>query len=280
MHRFHFYRTTDVSGVSGTGVVAEGVCFSDGTTVLRWLGEHPSTAVWSDLSAAIAVHGHGGATEVRWYDDTMAVGTCPATIARLLGHGHLHCKLAARHVGDHRDADGSTWRYTAGFDAAHPSAPVSVLATYGPEPDVGCPAIANRVAGPARCTRPAGHTGTHCDDEGLCWPSGPVGAGAAAAAKANSADPRPGIRRPARAGSIGKSMPRPGPLRLDRPVRVDLVDELAATIRKVARIEGVGWIGELGPQGHRELAWALLALPIAEVLAPRAAGQVVHGGLS
>jgi len=61
-------RRTDVSGVSGTGVVAEGVRFTDGTVALRWLGAHPSTAVWPDLDEVRAVHGHDGATVVRWLE--------------------------------------------------------------------------------------------------------------------------------------------------------------------------------------------------------------------
>jgi hypothetical protein len=39
MKRFRLVRDRDVSGVSGTGIVAEGTMFSDGTCVLRWLTE-------------------------------------------------------------------------------------------------------------------------------------------------------------------------------------------------------------------------------------------------
>lgn len=66
--RLYLYQRTDVSGVSGTGIVAHGVEFNDGTVVLRWEGTHPSTAVWADLNTAMAVHGHGGATAVVWVD--------------------------------------------------------------------------------------------------------------------------------------------------------------------------------------------------------------------
>lgn len=63
--RFHLERDTDVSGVSGTGIVAEGVVFSDGVTVVRWVvGEHQSTVVWPSLEAVEAIHGHHGATRV------------------------------------------------------------------------------------------------------------------------------------------------------------------------------------------------------------------------
>lgn len=67
--RFLLVRHTDISGVSGTGVVAEGVQFSDSSVAVRWKGDYPSTAAWADLDGVVAVHGHGGATEVLWLDD-------------------------------------------------------------------------------------------------------------------------------------------------------------------------------------------------------------------
>lgn len=72
MRRFELVRTEDVSGVSGTGAVAEGVVFSDGTVVLRWRGEFASTIVHRDLEALLAVHGHQGRTQVHWLDQEPA----------------------------------------------------------------------------------------------------------------------------------------------------------------------------------------------------------------
>lgn len=66
MKRFRVRRHVDVSGVSGVGLVAEGIEFTDGTVVIRWLGSYPSTVVWPSLYAAIAVHGHNGSTEIEW----------------------------------------------------------------------------------------------------------------------------------------------------------------------------------------------------------------------
>lgn len=69
MARFLLSRSVDVTGVSGTGVVAEGVRFSDGTVVVRWVvGDHRSTVIWPSIEAVIAIHGHGGATTVEWVD--------------------------------------------------------------------------------------------------------------------------------------------------------------------------------------------------------------------
>lgn len=67
--RFDLFRHRDISGVSGTGPVAEGVRFSDGTVALRWPGADPSTAVWPSVESVLKIHGHSGATEIRWLDE-------------------------------------------------------------------------------------------------------------------------------------------------------------------------------------------------------------------
>lgn len=68
MRRFVLSRDRDVSGVSGTGEVAEGVQFTDGSVAIRWRGQHCSTVIWGSIADAEAVHGHGGATTIRWID--------------------------------------------------------------------------------------------------------------------------------------------------------------------------------------------------------------------
>lgn len=72
MRCFQLHRDTDVSGVSGTGVVAEGVEFSDGTVALRWTSEWPTSVVFHDrgLDSLDAVHGHNGTTRIVWIDWT------------------------------------------------------------------------------------------------------------------------------------------------------------------------------------------------------------------
>lgn len=70
---FHLQRDRDVSGVSGTGRVAWGVLWPDGTVSLRWTGERPSTVTWDRLADAEHVHGHGGATRIVWADEQAAV---------------------------------------------------------------------------------------------------------------------------------------------------------------------------------------------------------------
>lgn len=66
--RFELYRYRDPSGVSGTGVVAQGCCWLTGKVSLQWLGATPSISTWDSLREVLAVHGHGGSTVVRWID--------------------------------------------------------------------------------------------------------------------------------------------------------------------------------------------------------------------
>jgi hypothetical protein len=61
---FHLIRDTDETGISGTGVVAEGVVFSDGTCAMRWRTEVASTAVYASLEDLEYIHGHEGKTRV------------------------------------------------------------------------------------------------------------------------------------------------------------------------------------------------------------------------
>jgi hypothetical protein len=64
---FLLVRHTDVSGVRGTGTLAEGVEWSDGAVTLRWRGRSRKTSVWDGgVGALLAVHGRGGRTQVHW----------------------------------------------------------------------------------------------------------------------------------------------------------------------------------------------------------------------
>ncbi|MFD9630111.1 hypothetical protein [Streptomyces violascens] len=70
---FNLLRDTDVSGVSGTGKVAEGVIFSDGEAAIHWLGEWPTTTTHPKGIVSIKeVHGHHGATRIVLADDPAA----------------------------------------------------------------------------------------------------------------------------------------------------------------------------------------------------------------
>lgn len=58
MRRFTMRREFDVSGVSGTGIVLEGVHFSTGVVVIHWLTPPPrgSISVFDDLEQFLSIH--------------------------------------------------------------------------------------------------------------------------------------------------------------------------------------------------------------------------------
>jgi hypothetical protein len=68
MRRFQLQRHEDASGVSGTGVVAQGVEFDDGSCAMRWLTETASTALYASAEDVVTIHGHEGRTRLVWLD--------------------------------------------------------------------------------------------------------------------------------------------------------------------------------------------------------------------
>lgn len=69
MRSFELVRYEDVTGISGTGVVAEGVEFSNGKVAIQWVvGEYQSTVVWDNITGVEKIHGHGGATRLVFKD--------------------------------------------------------------------------------------------------------------------------------------------------------------------------------------------------------------------
>ena len=64
MRLFELHRDVDSSGVSGTGVVAQGVEFDSGQCAMTWLTEWNSVAVYPDIATLEAIHGHNGNTRV------------------------------------------------------------------------------------------------------------------------------------------------------------------------------------------------------------------------
>lgn len=121
MRRFVLQRDEDETGVSGIGVVAEGVQFSDGRVVLRWFGEHSSIVVWNSVEDVLAVHGHNGRTRVVWSNDRdNGVVHVPAPMGQDDEHGfYIDCScgrkgvLYATELGAHYDF---VWH--VGYEAA------------------------------------------------------------------------------------------------------------------------------------------------------------------
>lgn len=66
MRTFVMSRKVDISGVSGTGNVAEGVEFDDGQVVICWLSKYHSIGVFDNILCLMKIHGHEGSTEIVW----------------------------------------------------------------------------------------------------------------------------------------------------------------------------------------------------------------------
>ncbi len=64
---FVLRRTEDVTGVSGTGIVADGALFpaaGQSKAIVRWRGERGSTVVWDRIQHVKEIHGHDGRTSI------------------------------------------------------------------------------------------------------------------------------------------------------------------------------------------------------------------------
>jgi hypothetical protein len=77
MRRFRVYRSAPPEGYLEDGlarpadeVQIEGIVFSDGHCVVRWMTGNHSTAVWSSYEDFEAIHGHPEyQTVVEWLDE-------------------------------------------------------------------------------------------------------------------------------------------------------------------------------------------------------------------
>jgi hypothetical protein len=77
---FKLHRTEDASGVSGTGVVAEGAIFTNTKVIISWLTIHKSMGFYDSLAEMEAVHGHDGRTKVVWDDDVPVAKQAKKTV--------------------------------------------------------------------------------------------------------------------------------------------------------------------------------------------------------
>lgn len=86
MRRFNLVRDEDVTGLSGTGIVAEGVQFSQGKVVMKWLTERSSVVYWDNIEDAEYIHGHNGKTRIVWLDGEKC-NTCDGSKVCFMCHG-------------------------------------------------------------------------------------------------------------------------------------------------------------------------------------------------
>lgn len=67
MKLFKLDRTKDISGVSGTGIVAEGVIFSNGKVSLCWLGDKSTIVIYDNIKLVEQINCHNGNTKIIYY---------------------------------------------------------------------------------------------------------------------------------------------------------------------------------------------------------------------
>ncbi len=68
MRLFELHRDVDASGVSGVGVVAEGVEMTNGMCAMTWLTPTRCVNVYENIKAVEIIHGHEGRTRIVWID--------------------------------------------------------------------------------------------------------------------------------------------------------------------------------------------------------------------
>ena len=66
--RFILRRNEDETGISGTGIVAEGMEFSTGWCALSWMTNAHSVGIYLNIKELQRIHGHNGRTVVQWID--------------------------------------------------------------------------------------------------------------------------------------------------------------------------------------------------------------------
>ena len=74
MRTFELHRDEDETGVSGTGVIAEGCTFSDGWCAMRWVKEPRTSTLFPSVAVVEKIHGHGGKTKIVWTGDPTGRG--------------------------------------------------------------------------------------------------------------------------------------------------------------------------------------------------------------
>ncbi len=69
LRRFYLQREEDVSGISGTGRVAEGVEFANGMVALSWHSQHACVNTYTSMRTVEELHGHQNRTKIVWIDE-------------------------------------------------------------------------------------------------------------------------------------------------------------------------------------------------------------------
>ena len=68
LRRFYLKRDEDDTGVSGVGIVAEGVEWTDGSVHIRWMTSISGKNIYDNIKSMMNIHGHEGKTKLIWID--------------------------------------------------------------------------------------------------------------------------------------------------------------------------------------------------------------------
>jgi hypothetical protein len=110
MQMFYLNRRVDKSGVSGTGIVAEGVVFTNGKCALTWLSEHPSVTIYDCIEEVEKIHGHDGLTRIVFAEDLQETAEDEASLAFRSVWEPLHANRLVQLVDSQRFVGGYTYK--------------------------------------------------------------------------------------------------------------------------------------------------------------------------
>ncbi|WP_155054545.1 hypothetical protein [Streptomyces blattellae] len=179
---FVLRRDRDLSGVSGTGIIADGILFPDGQAAIHWRGKWALTTPHPSMESITDIHDHGGQGDLHviWADeDTIPVADhldaaerAQQEIERLRGVAGRAYLLADRWEAAHGASQflvrvaGAELRDVLNDDQADAPAAADTMA-----PATTCSARYTGVLPVGDCIRAAGHIPVtdHTDDRGRSW---------------------------------------------------------------------------------------------------------------
>lgn len=142
---FVLRRVRDVTGLSGTGVVADGAIFPDGRAVTRWRGGTTGiaqTCVWDNIQHVRRIHGHDGATRI----ELVPYGVLAKMVVAAMEaeqDGASVVGAIARELAEHRQDEDALNRAACGEE--HPDQPEADQAVTLPPAGLEAPDPAGRL---------------------------------------------------------------------------------------------------------------------------------------
>ncbi len=88
---FQLLRKFDVSGVSGTGIVADGWWWPYyELAIVQWRGDWPTINIhWKGIDSVRGIHAHGGATVITWNDAEPSVPVLDLVAVAMAMRGYM-----------------------------------------------------------------------------------------------------------------------------------------------------------------------------------------------